>query len=177
MFQLNLPESLKTKEEREKRAKKEQEKDQRTKTKYKNILSGNQESYSMNVEAQLTRVTEILDNQSLNVGKNDSWNKLDKTQRIQKLHSFAEKYGKTNQLPMKEVKSLKLFFSSCLDSGKLSKTKDVNYDKDKGQINSIPALFFNVSNRSFTLKADEKRVSTLKSLTPHRLTAKTDESA
>lgn len=177
MFQLNLPETLKTKEEREKRAKKEQEKDQRTKTKYKNILSGNPppESYSTNVEAQLNRVVEILDNQSLNAAKNDSWNKLDKTQRTQKLHSFAEKYGKTNELPVKDVKSLKAFFSSCLDSGKLNKTKDVNYDKEKGVINSIPSLFFNVSNRSFTLKADDKRVSTLKSMTPHRVTPKTDE--
>jgi len=102
--------------------------------------------------------------------KADTWNKLDKTVKTQKLHSFAEKYGKDNSLPVKDVKSLKYFFLEALDKNKLQKTKDVVYDKEKGIIQSIPALFFNVTNRSFTLKnLDVKRVSTLKSLTPKRI--------
>jgi hypothetical protein len=57
-----------------------------------------------------------------------------------------------------------------LNKNKLQKTKDVVYDKEKGVIQSIPALFFNVGNRAFTLKnLDVKRVSTLKSLTPKRI--------
>jgi hypothetical protein len=68
------------------------------------------------------------------------------------------------------VKSLKHFFIESLEKNKLQKTKDVVYDKDKGIIQSIPALFFNIQQRSFTLKnTDVKRVSTLKSLTPKRL--------
>jgi hypothetical protein len=56
---------------------------------------------------------------------------------------------------------------------KLSKTKDVVYDKEKREITSIPSLFFNVSSRNFTLKImDTKRVSTLKSLTPKRISEK-----
>jgi hypothetical protein len=102
--------------------------------------------------------------------KSEAWNKLDKTAKIQKLHTFAEKYGKDNTLPVKDVKSLKHFFVESLEKNKLQKTKDVVYDKDKGIIQSIPALFFNVQQRSFTLKnTDVKRVSTLKSLTPKRL--------
>jgi len=101
--------------------------------------------------------------------KADAWNKLDKTVKIQKLHIFAEKYGKDNTLPVKDVKALKHFFSESLEKSKLQKTKDVVYDKEKGVVQSIPALFFNLTNRAFTLKQmDAKRVSTLKSLTPSR---------
>jgi len=101
--------------------------------------------------------------------KADAWNKLDKTVKIQKLHIFAEKYGKDNTLPVKDVKTLKHFFSESLEKSKLQKTKDVVYDKEKGVVQSIPALFFNLTNRAFTLKQmDAKRVSTLKSLTPSR---------
>ena len=102
--------------------------------------------------------------------KVDAWNKLDKTLKTQKLHMFAEKYGKDNSLPVKDIKSLKQFFLDALEKNKLQKTKDVVYDKEKGVIQSILGLFFNITNRAFTLKnMDLKRVSTLKSLTPKRI--------
>jgi hypothetical protein len=102
--------------------------------------------------------------------KVDTWNKLDKTLKTQKLHIFAEKYGKENSLPVKDIKSLKQFFLEALEKNKLQKAKDVVYDKEKGVILSIPSLSFNVTNRAFTLKImDAKRVSTLKSLTPKRI--------
>lgn len=103
--------------------------------------------------------------------KTETWNKLNKTVKIQKLHGFAEKYGREQGLPMKEVKNLKAFFVECLDKSKLQKTKDVAYDKETHEISSIPALFFNMEKRQFTLRiVDTKRVSTLKSLTPKRMT-------
>jgi len=105
--------------------------------------------------------------------KNETWNKLDKTDKIQKLHAFAEKYGKTNNLPVKDIKALKMFFIECLEKLKLQKAKDVVYDKEAREISSIPSLHFNVSSKSFTLKImDAKRVSTLKSLTPKRTISK-----
>jgi hypothetical protein len=105
--------------------------------------------------------------------KSETWNKLDKTVKIQKLHAFAEKYGKENGLPMKEIKNLKVFFVECLEKNKLQKAKDVVYNKDSHDITSIPALHFNSDKRNFTLRVlDPKRVSTLKSLTPKRITEK-----
>jgi hypothetical protein len=102
--------------------------------------------------------------------KTETWNKLDKTVKIQKLHGFAEKYGKEHALPVKDIKLLKQFFVECLEKMKLQKTKDVIYNKDTREISSIPALHFNSEKKSFTLKImDTKRVSTLKSLTPKRL--------
>lgn len=101
--------------------------------------------------------------------KIDNWNKLDKTAKIQKLHGFAERYGKDNGYPVKDIKSLKLFFLDCLEKNKLQKTKELVYDKESGNISSIPSLHFNNDTHNFTLRiTDSKRVSTLKSLTPKR---------
>ena len=55
----------------------------------------------------------------------ESWNKLDKTVKLQKLHAYAEKYAKDHSLPMKDEKQLKTFFNECLERNKLSKTKDL----------------------------------------------------
>lgn len=135
--------------------------------KYKNILNvypGSGQTNEMNYQA----IDQLLEKEKQH-NKTETWNKLDKTVKIQKLHAFAEKYGKDHSLPAKDTKSLKLFFVDCLEKNKLQKTKDVQYDKDRMEILSVPALYFNVANRNFTLKMiDTKRVSTLKSLTPKR---------
>ena len=60
------------------------------------------------------------------------------------------------------------FLKDCLDRKKLQRVKDVIYDKTTGQIKDIPALSYTKSNKHFTLKNLEKRVSTLKSLAPKK---------
>jgi hypothetical protein len=55
-----------------------------------------------------------------------------------------------------------------LDKKKLSKVKDVVYDKDTGLIKEIPALTYTKATKHFTLKNIDKRVSTLKSLAPKK---------
>lgn len=138
--------------------------------KYKNIITN-----SDTTESTYFAIDNILENEKI-TNKNESWNKLDKTVKIQKLHIFSEKYGKEHNIPMKEIKNLKLFFNESLDKNKLQKTKDVNYDKEKGCILSIPALTFNQTNRCFTLKnLDVKHVSTIKSLTPKRTSERSNE--
>lgn len=101
--------------------------------------------------------------------KTENWNKLDKTGKILKLHAFAEKYGKMHNMPVKEIKALKIFFIECLEKEKLQKVKDVIYNKETHEIVNIPSLHFNTSTSHFTLKImDSKRISTMKSLTPKR---------
>lgn len=113
-------------------------------------------------------IEKLLEREKKN-NKLETWNKLDKTVKIQKLHSFSEKYGKENGLSVKDIKHLKTFFSECLDKNKLQKTKDLIYCKETHEIISIPSLHFNVENKNFTLKnMDKHRVSTLKSLTPKK---------
>uniref|UniRef100_A0A6C0JHT4 Uncharacterized protein n=1 Tax=viral metagenome TaxID=1070528 RepID=A0A6C0JHT4_9ZZZZ len=140
--------------------------------KYKNIIN----SFSTTtIEHDSVNVDKLLEMEKQH-NKNEQWNKLDKTIKIQKLHQYAEKYGKEHNLPMKDIKSLKIYFVSCLETNKLQKTKEVLYDKHSKEITSIPSLTFNSTSRNFTLKnVDSKRVSTLKSLTPKRVTEKNKE--
>ena len=139
--------------------------------KYKNVLVYNTSIFSNN-EMTSSNIDEMLEKEKQH-NKTETWNKLDKTVKIQKLHIFSEKYGKDNNLSVKEIKTLKLFFSDCLTKNKLQKKKDINYHKDTCEIINIPSLFFNNINRNFTLKnMDIKRISTLKSLTPKRISEK-----
>ena len=116
------------------------------------------------IEMDMEDLEKILENEKIN-NKSENWNKLDKTQKIQKLHQYAETYGKEKELPVNDVKSLKLFFKDSLNKNKLQKSKDIQYDKDKGLVLNVPSLFFNSTNRSYTLKnMDPKRVSTVKCL-------------
>jgi hypothetical protein len=133
------------------------------------------QSFSDQVEMNYNTIDMILETEKQN-NKLETWNKLDKTGKIVKLHAFAEKYGKTNNFPTKDIRILKTFFVECLEKSKLQKAKDVVYNKETGEITSIPSLHFNTTNQKFTLKImDSKRVSTLKSLTPKRISEKTRE--
>lgn len=143
--------------------------DNKTANKYKNVINIFQSGSN---EVNYNTIDNLLEKEKQH-NKTESWNKLDKTVKIQKLHSFAEKYGKEHSLPVKDIKTLKMFFIASLEKNKLQKTKDVIYDKDTKDITSIPALHFNKDARNFTLRiTDVKRVSTLKSLTPKRVTEK-----
>ena len=102
--------------------------------------------------------------------KMETWNKLDKALKRQKLHAYAEHYGNEQSMSVREVKKLKTFFSDCLDKGKLTRTKDVSYNKEKREIEDIPALVYTATTNHFSLRnTDAKYVSTLKSMTPKRI--------
>jgi len=119
-------------------------------------------------EMNFNLINQFLDNEKKH-NKTESWIRLNKTEKIQKLHQFAEKYGKDNSLPTKETRNLKMFFTDSLNNNKLQKAKDVLYDKDHQVILNVPSLSFNAASRNFTLKIiDIKRVSTIKSLTPKK---------
>jgi hypothetical protein len=137
--------------------------------KYKNIIQPFTGTNNT-IENTYCAIDQLLEREKVH-NKSETWNKLDKTVKIQKLYQYAEKYGREHALPVKEIKSLKAFFVACVEKNKLQKTKEVIYDKDSREITSIPALHFNAGSHSFTLKnMDAKRVSTIKSLTPKRNT-------
>ncbi len=139
--------------------------------KYKNILT--QPSFEETATNSMNKIDEMLETEKKSMNS-EPWNKLDKRLKIQKLHAYAEKYGKENSLPVKEVKGLKAFFSTCLTKDKLAKVKDVDYNKATGIINNIGGLAFNLTTRAFTIRNLDKKVSTLKSLTPKKIES-TDE--
>lgn len=116
-------------------------------------------------------VDHILENETQQ-NKIESWNKLNKTTKIQKLHEYAEKYGSEQNYSGEDIRKLKHFFVESLERGKLLKTKEVNYNKNNQKIIDIQGLYYHSNTHKFTLKImDTKRVSTLKSLTPKRSTS------
>ena len=138
-------------------------------TKYKAVIQPILAStHEERAETSMKALDDMLEKEK-NSNLSDSWNKLNKTIKLQKLHQFAETYGNTNKLPQKDIKSLKLYFNDCLDKNKLQRSKDLTYDKEKGIVTAVPGLTFNSTSRAFTIKStDTKRVSSLKSLAPKR---------
>lgn len=127
-------------------------------------LSDNTMTIDENINDVLNKVSVMESDTTIKT----QWNKLENSTKIQKLHIFSEKYGREKSLPVKEIKLLKTYFTECiLHKNKLGKSKEVNYDKELGIITNIPGLNFNNNSKSFTIRVnDNKRVSTLKSLTP-----------
>lgn len=99
---------------------------------------------------------------------NEPWIKLNKTIKLVKFQEFVNKYQIDNNITDQEKIDLFKFLANNLDRKRFLKTKEVNYDKDNGIILSIPSLFYNSSNKKFTLKRCDKRQSTLKSLAPKK---------
>jgi len=136
--------------------------------KYKTMLLHGaplKETVSLN---DLSNLEKFLEDEKNNNQK-EPWSKLDKTVRTKKMLSFAEDYCKEKELDETESDLLIQFLKDCLDKKKLSRVKDVVYNKETGLIKDIPGLFYNKSSRHFTLKNVDKRVSTLKSLPPKKV--------
>ena len=135
--------------------------------KYKTmLLNGNtfKETRSSNNLLNLEKFLEEEKNNNMN----EPWCKLDKTMKIKKLMEYVEIYKKMNQLDEEEEKILIHFLKDCLDRKKLQRVKDVLYDKVEGVIKDIPSISYNKPTKHFTLKNLDKRVSTIKSLTPKK---------
>lgn len=99
--------------------------------------------------------------------KEDQWIKLDKSMKISKITTFVEMYSCENKLTDKDKLFLHEFLLDCIEQKKLTKTKDVAYDKVNGLITCIPCLVYSPTlTKKFTLKRCEKRPSTLNSLAP-----------
>ena len=147
-----------------------QQPDAKIMSKYKNFMLSASALEADKANSSLNQIDALLEQEKKTLS-GEPWNKLDKRLKIQKLHAFAEKYGRENAFSTKDVKGLKQFFSESLMKDKMSKVRDVEYDKITGIISDIPGLVFNPTTRVFTLRNLDKKVSTLKSLTPKKAPA------
>ena len=99
----------------------------------------------------------------------ETWGKLDKTTKNKKMAVFVETYSEEFQLNAEEKLSLDKFLKDCLNKKKITRVKDISYDKTTGEIKEISGLVFNRDTCHFTLKnMDKHHQSTLKSLTPKK---------
>ena len=116
---------------------------------------------------ELSNLDKFLENEKNN-NVNEPWCKLNKTIKTKKIQEYIELYKEQNNLNDEESSILFLFLKDCIDRKKLQRVKDVIYDKQTGIIKEIPALCYVKSNKHFTLKNIDKRLSTLKSLAPKK---------
>ena len=105
----------------------------------------------------------ILHNET-SYSKKEGWSKLAKTEKIIKLNSYVDKLSQNNKLKDTNKDILKKYLIESLDRKRLTSVKDVIYNKDEGYIIDIPFLIFNNSTNRYTLKRNEKKNSTIKSL-------------
>jgi len=136
--------------------------------KYKSmLLNGNPlpETKSSN---DISNLDKFLENEKIN-NNNEPWCKLNKTNKTKKLIEFVQLYKISKNLDNEESELLIHFLKESIDRKKLQRVKDVIYDKNTGTIINIPALVYTKSNKHFTLKNIDKRVSTLKSLAPKKV--------
>jgi hypothetical protein len=132
--------------------------------KYKNmLLSGNNIINTPTVNSKQANIDMFLDKES-KLNKSEPWNKLNKTAKITQLNEYVDFISTEHKLSQDEINNLKGYLTEGLDKKKLQHVKDVQYDKVTNKIKLIPCLHFNPITRKFTIKRQEKRVSTLKSL-------------
>lgn len=131
--------------------------------KYKTMLINGVSISETKSSQSLQKLDQFLQDEK-NTNENEPWCKLNKTIKIKKMMDYIETYKKEKDLSDEETNKLTFFLKDCLDRKKLQRIKDVIYDKEKGTINDIPTLTYIKTNKHFTLKNIEKRVSTLKSL-------------
>ena len=135
--------------------------------KYKTmLLTGTQvkETKSTN---DLSNLEIFLEEEQIN-NQNEPWTKLNKTQKTKKLLAFIDIYSKKQNYDDSESSRLVVFLKDCLDKKRISRVKDIIYDKTTGEITDIPGIIYNKTTKHFTLKHSEKRVSTLKHLPPKK---------
>lgn len=136
--------------------------------KYKTmLLNGTQKLNAESVTNDISKLDILLDEES-EQSKKETWNKLDKSIKMEKINEYIKTLTKNHKLTAAEIKTLREFLSSNLDKKNLFKNKDVSYSKESGKLENITNLQFNSTTRKFTLKKNSNHVSTTKSLGPTR---------
>ena len=136
--------------------------------KYKTMLINGLSSTETKSSNDLANLEKYLEDEKNN-SKNEPWSKLDKTAKTKKFITFVEKYKEEKKLDDQESSQLLSFLKDGIDRKRLARVKDVIYDKISGEIKDIPALTYNKQNKNYTLKNIDKRVSTMKNLTPKKM--------
>ena len=134
--------------------------------KYKTmLLNGNKKNLN-SVINEASNLELLLEEESES-NKKESWNKLDKSEKMNKITLYINRLINEHKLSNNESEALKDYLSQNIDKKNLLKNKDVIYSKETGILECIPNLQFNNSTRKFTLKKQHQQ-SVLKSVGPTR---------
>jgi hypothetical protein len=89
------------------------------------------------------------------------WNKLNKSLKLKRLMEFADRYSEKEELEPHKKEQLKQMLKDKLDKKCLQKIKEVCFNTETQQVESIPQLIY---THKFTLRSDT--ISPISSLTP-----------
>lgn len=134
--------------------------------KYKTMLLNGNKKNLTSVINEASNLDLLLEEESES-NKKEAWNKLDKSEKMNKINNYIHKLIQEHKLSNLESESLKEYLSQNIDKKNLLKNKDVVYSKETGILECIPNLQFNNSTRKFTLKKQHQQ-SALKSVGPTR---------
>jgi|TARA_B110001469_G_C9647071_1_gene327628 hypothetical protein len=112
----------------------------------------------------MNNITQKLE-EEITLNKKESWTKLDKTLKLKKIMDYVVLYSKKHNFSDDKQKELQGFLKVKLNKRRLLTTNDITYDINKMTITDIPGLD-KTSDGNFLLRRNEKRSSTVKSLTP-----------
>ena len=144
--------------------------------KYKTMLlngktkTSNSISSISNISDDMKRLDLILSKET-EINQSDTWNKLDKANKLAKLTEYCNVLQIKHDLSDKEKIATKTYLFGCLEKKHLQKARDISYEKEKGIID-IPQLQWNGTNRKFTFKRKDGHGGTAKCLGPKRSPAK-----
>ena len=113
---------------------------------------------SFTTENQI-EIDALLEQES-KIDKKQPWIRLSRTEQIDKLHIFAEKYIEDNDLSKEYLQSLQQYLTTCIDQRRFRNTKEIQYNKNDGRIEALPNLVFISATRRFTLKKSLNQTST-----------------
>lgn len=87
-----------------------------------------------------------------NNNNKENWTKLNKSIKNKKISEFVDTFATEHELTPEEHTRLLEMLKHNMSKGKLTKNKEVTYDKTKGIIKEMPCLVFNKVTRHFTIK-------------------------
>uniref|UniRef100_A0A6C0AYK8 Uncharacterized protein n=1 Tax=viral metagenome TaxID=1070528 RepID=A0A6C0AYK8_9ZZZZ len=135
--------------------------------KYKTMLLNGNKKLLSSITNDISNIDLLLDEENAQ-NKKESWNKLDKSIKMDKINDYIVSLTSKYKLNKLEIKNLREYLSSNLDKKNLYKNKEVTYIKESGKLENIHNLHFNNSTRKFTLRKNVQHVSTAKALGPTR---------
>ena len=109
-----------------------------------------------NIDVYLTNETET--------NKLEPWNKLSKTDKINKINTFVDEKQQEYDLNETETLNFRKYLHDCIDKKKIIKNNDVLYNKETGILENIINIQFNSTNKTFLIKKIDKKSNTLKGL-------------
>jgi len=91
---------------------------------------------------------------------NKSWSKLERGNKLNRLHGFIENEKEINELDDEQYLQLQKLLTSLFDKSVFSKSSEIEYCEKETKITSIVNLKYDVETKSYSFKQPKKLVKT-----------------